>query len=41
MIRRIVQSIALLVTNSYFAAIPKASFYQGNLKGVCVPVLNC
>jgi len=41
LIRRIVQSIALLVTNSYFAAITKASFYQGNLKGVCVPVLNC
>ena len=41
MIRRIVQSIALLATNSYFAAIPRASFYQGTLKGACVPVLNC
>ena len=41
MIRRIVQTIALFATNSYFAAIPAGSFYQGPLKGVCVPVLNC
>ncbi len=27
--------------NSYFAAIPAAHFYQGPLKGVCVPGLNC
>jgi len=39
--RRIVQFIGLLATNSYFAALPKMSFYQGTLKGVCVPVLNC
>jgi polyferredoxin len=39
--RRIVQFVSLLLTNSYFAAIPRATFYQGNLKGVCVPVLNC
>ena len=39
--RRIVQSIALFFTNSYFASIQSASFYQGALKGVCVPVLNC
>ncbi len=39
--RRIVQFIALLFTNSYFVAIPRATFYQGALKGVCVPVLNC
>jgi len=40
-LRRIVQTIALLATNSYFAAIPAGSFYQGAAKGVCVPVLNC
>ncbi|MCK4510399.1 4Fe-4S binding protein, partial [bacterium] len=39
--RRIVQFIALITTNSYFVSIPRASFYQGSLKGVCVPVLNC
>ncbi len=39
--RRIVQFIALIATNSYVKSIPTASFYQGNLKGVCVPVLNC
>ncbi|MCK4409383.1 MAG: 4Fe-4S binding protein, partial [Candidatus Eisenbacteria sp.] len=39
--RRIVQFTALLFTNSYFAAISRAGFYQGALKGVCVPVLNC
>lgn len=39
--RRIVQFIALLTSNSYFASIPTASFYQGSLKGACVPILNC
>ncbi len=39
--RRIVQAISLLLTNSYFASIQAGSFYQGTLKGVCVPVLNC
>jgi len=39
--RRIVQLISLLATNSYFAAIARASFYQGPIKGFCVPVLNC
>ncbi len=39
--RRIVQLIALIASNSYFTAIPTASFYQGSLKGACVPVLNC
>jgi ferredoxin-type protein NapH len=39
--RRIVQLIAVLLTNSYFPALANASFYQGPLKGVCVPVLNC
>ncbi len=39
--RRIVQLIGLIATNSYVAAIPQMSFYQGTLKGVCVPVLNC
>jgi polyferredoxin len=39
--RRIVQLVALLATNSYFPAIRAGGFYQGTLKGVCVPVLNC
>ena len=39
--RRIVQAISFFITNSYLASIPAASFYQGPLKGVCVPVLNC
>jgi len=39
--RRIAQFISTLVMNSYFAAIPAAHFYQGNLKGICVPGLNC
>jgi ferredoxin-type protein NapH len=33
--------VSLLATNTYFASISAASFYQGPLKGVCVPVLNC
>lgn len=41
MVRRIVQLIGLLSTNSYFQALAQGSFYQGRLKGVCVPVLNC
>ena len=39
--RRIVQLFSLIVTNSYFTSIPTASFYQGTLKGACVPILNC
>ena len=39
--RRVVQFISLVATNSYLASIPRASFYQGTLKAVCVPVLNC
>jgi polyferredoxin len=39
--RRIVQLFSLIVTNSYFTSIPTASFYQGTMKGVCVPILNC
>jgi ferredoxin-type protein NapH len=41
LVRRIVQAAFLLASNSYFAAIPAASFYQGAGKGVCVPALNC
>lgn len=40
-VRRVVQSAFLLVTNSYYAAIPAASFYQGPLKGACIPALHC
>lgn len=39
--RRVVQFISLVAANSYLPSIPNASFYQGTLKGVCVPVLNC
>jgi len=39
--RRIVQALFLLATNSYFAAIPAASFYQGAGKGLCIPALHC
>ncbi len=39
--RRIVQLFSLIITNSYFTSIPTASFYQGTLKGACVPILNC
>lgn len=39
--RRIVQLVAFFSANSFFASIPRASFYQGSLKGVCVPILNC
>ncbi len=39
--RRIIQFISLIITNSYFTSIPTASFYQGTLKGACVPILNC
>jgi ferredoxin-type protein NapH len=39
--RRVIQFISLVATNSYLPSIPNASFYQGSLKGACVPVLNC
>lgn len=40
-LRRLVQAGFLFITNSYFAAIPAGSFYQGAGKGVCIPALHC
>lgn len=43
MIRRIVQTISMIVINSYPGIKPGAGkfLYQGNLKQICVPILNC
>ncbi len=41
MVRKIVQSLTAIVTNSYFAGFIKGTIYQGKLKNVCVPGLNC
>jgi ferredoxin-type protein NapH len=39
--RRIFQIVSLIVINPYIPAFFKRGIYQGNVKGVCVPVLNC
>ncbi len=43
MIRRIVQIISTILANGYFKINPNKGIfmYQGNLKKVCVPFLNC
>ena len=39
--RRITQVICALVYNCNFTGFAEGSIYQGNLKGLCVPGLNC
>jgi len=39
--RRIVQIISSLIANPYFPSIFRRQIYQGKLKGICVPILNC
>lgn len=40
-LRRTIQGIALLVQNANFKGFLTGEIYQGNLKRVCVPGLNC
>ena len=39
--RRLFQIGAVLVSNSYFGSIFYGNIYQGWLKGVCIPFMNC
>jgi ferredoxin-type protein NapH len=39
--RRWFQTISFLAINAYIPSWFKGEIYQGNFKGVCVPVLNC
>ncbi|MEA3432423.1 MAG: 4Fe-4S binding protein [candidate division WOR-3 bacterium] len=39
--RRIIQLLSLVLSNSFFAALWKRTIYQGSMKSVCVPILNC
>ncbi len=41
MVRKIVQSLTAVITNSYFVGFFKGTIYQGKLKNICVPGLNC
>ncbi|MCL2010127.1 MAG: 4Fe-4S binding protein [Synergistaceae bacterium] len=41
MLRKIIQTLALLGNNAYFAGFFKGHIYRGKLKSVCVPGLNC
>jgi len=41
MIRKIVQSLALLANNAYLAGFFNGNIYKGKLKSICVPGLNC
>ncbi len=40
-LRRITQTLALIAVNPYFVYFASRLTYQGGLKGVCVPGLNC
>lgn len=39
--RRIFQTMGTILPNAYFQGFWTASLYQGRLKGVCTPLLNC
>lgn len=39
--RRLIQIISAVVANPYLPSLFTKGIYQGNLKGFCVPVLNC
>ncbi|WP_281812547.1 4Fe-4S binding protein [Vallitalea longa] len=39
--RHIFQGLWLLITNSYLIGFVRGKIYQGNIKNVCVPGLNC
>jgi polyferredoxin len=39
--RRVIQLISAVIYNSNFAGFAGGTIYQGNIKGVCVPGLNC
>lgn len=39
--RRIIQIISTLAANPSFLSVYRKGIYQGNLKSICVPILNC
>ena len=39
--RRLIQFLSLLVSNSFFPAIWRRTIYQGGVKCLCTPILNC
>lgn len=39
--RRLVQFVCAIVGNAYFVGFTKGTIYQGPLKGVCFPGMNC
>ena len=39
--RRLIQIISAVVANPYIPSLFTKGIYQGNLKGFCVPILNC
>jgi len=41
MLRRIVQIASLFALNPWLGNLVRGDIYQGKLKNVCVPVLNC
>lgn len=40
-LRKIAQSLSTAITNSYWLSLFTGTIYQGQLKGFCVPALNC
>jgi polyferredoxin len=41
LVRKIIQFAAAILQNSYFTGFLTGRIYQGNLKSICVPGLNC
>ncbi|MBN2557173.1 MAG: 4Fe-4S binding protein [Clostridia bacterium] len=39
--RKIIQAVSAIVSNSYIPGFLKGTIYQGKLKSICVPGLNC
>lgn len=39
--RRIIQAVSLFLVNGHFRTFLTGGLYRGNLKGFCIPVLNC
>ncbi|MFO7610916.1 MAG: 4Fe-4S binding protein [Clostridia bacterium] len=39
--RKIIQAVSAVVSNSYITGFLKGTIYQGKLKSICVPGLNC
>jgi len=40
-VRRIIQFLSLIISNSFFSALWRRTIYQGSTKSISIPILNC